>query len=146
MVRPFFKTIIMFQPITKRSYNFEVQLGTIAAQKKINLVYNSELDNVAVYGIQALCVTDQSVSPSQAALVSAAGLSGLLITFSVMDDEQIYNYPLTDLRSPNVSGFIRMFDNKKINIPKSYITIIDTTNLSDNQSVMLNFHFERQPK
>jgi len=136
----------MLQPVTKRSYNFEIQLGTIASQKKINMVWNSELDNVAVYGIQALSVDDMIVSPSQSSLVSTAGLASIVVTFSVMDDEQVYQYPLTDLRSANQSGFIRMFDNKKINIPKSYLTIISTSNLTDNTSVMLNFHFERLAK
>ena len=138
--------MLVSQPIAKRTYLFEVQLGTIALQKKINLVYNSELDNIAMYGLVATSATQTAASPSANAVVSNAGLASLLLTLSVGDDEQIYNYPMYNLNPANVSGMIQMFDNKRINIPKSYVTIISTSNLNNNDSVMLNWIFERLAK
>lgn len=138
--------MLISQPIAKRTYLFEVQLGTIALQKKINLVYNSELDNIAMYGLVATSATQTAASPSANAVVSNAGLASLLLTLSVGDDEQIYNYPMYNLNPANVSGMIQMFDNKRINIPKSYVTIISTSNLNNNDSVMLNWIFERLAK
>lgn len=138
--------MITTQPIAKRTYLFEVQLGTIALQKKVNLVWNSELDNIAMYGLVATSATQTAASPSANAVVSNAGLASLLLTLSVGDDEQIYNYPIYNLNPANVSGMIQMFDNKKVNIPKSYITIISISNLNNNESVMFNFIFERLAK
>jgi hypothetical protein len=136
----------MYQPIIDRSYLFECNLGTLGLQKKINFVYNANVEKVGTYALETFCVDQVAKSPSQNDIVTNLGLASLLVTLVVGDDEQIFSFPATDFNPQRNNGIIRMLDNKVINIPKSYLTIISLTNLSDNQSLMLNFIFNRKER
>jgi hypothetical protein len=134
------------QPIINRSYLFEVPLGTVAVQSKVNFLYNSNLEGKEIYGLQTIPSSFLAFAPSGAAAVSVLGLSGLVITLSVGSDEQLYQFPASDFFPGNVSGLIRMLNNKVVNISKSYATILSITNLVNNQSLLLNFIFNPMSK
>jgi len=149
MAVPFFKTKkkqMIAQPILNRTYLFEVPLGTVAVQSKVNFLYNSNLEGKEIYGLQAIPSSFLAFAPSGAAAVTVQGLSGLVITLSVGSDEQLYQFPASDFFPGNVSGLIRMLNNKIVNISKSYATILDVTNLTSNQSLLLNFIFNPMQK
>jgi hypothetical protein len=129
----------MLQPVIENTYLVEVNLGTVATQKRINFQFVPQLEGTEIYAIQAFSASDLPFSPNGSAVVTTAGLSACTVTFVIGDDEKVYILPLSDLRSGNIYGFQRMFKNLKINLTKSYITIQTTTGLTSNDSVLVNF-------
>jgi hypothetical protein len=113
----------MIQPIIERSYLVEVNLGTIAAGRKINFQYIPQLEGAEIYGIQSFTTAQLGTSPNNSPVISGAGSTSIIVNFFVQDDEQVFQMPIADLNSELLSGFVRLFDNKKINITKSFITI-----------------------
>jgi hypothetical protein len=55
--------------------------------------------------------------------------------------EMVYQYPTFDLNPTNVGGFYRDLKPFYLQLTKSYITILDATTVSANQSVMLNIFY-----
>lgn len=133
----------MYQPIIKNSYLVEVNLGTLAAQKQINFQFIPQLEGSFIYGIQAFSASDILVSPNGQNVPVTAGLASLTVTFSVGDNQDIFLMPVSDLRSVNLAGFVRMFDNKKLNLTKSFVTINSVTNLNNNESVCFQFIYKK---
>ena len=129
----------MLQPITEKSYLVEVNLGTVAVQKQINFAFIPQLEGSTIYGIQSFSSDQLSLSPNGSTPVSAVGLADLTVTFVVGDTQDIYLIPVADLNSPLIYGFIRMINNKKLNLTKSFVTIQSTTTVANNQVVLFNF-------
>lgn len=129
----------MYQPIIERSYLVELNIGTIAAQKQINFQFVPQLQGATIYGIQTFSAAQLPTSPNGSTVVSAAGLASISVTFTVGDNQDIFLLPAFDLNSQNLAGFIRMFNNKKLNLTKSFITIQAVTNLNNNESILFNF-------
>lgn len=133
----------LIQPITKRYLSIEVPLGAIiSAGNRVQFNFNPDVQTGMIYAIQAFSVADWATSPSGAAVVSTAGLASLLLTLVIGENEEVQQMPISDLRSANVNGFIRLFDNKKVNLVKSYISIVSTTGLAANNSLMLGLHYQ----
>lgn len=133
----------MIQPIIENSYLVEVNLGTVAAQKQINFNFIPQLEGSIIYGIQVFSSSDVATSPNGSTVVSTTGLTNLNVTFSVGDNQDIYLMSCSDLRSSNISGFIRMFANKKLNLTKSFITINNTASLVNNDSILFQFLYRK---
>lgn len=133
----------MLQPIIENSYLVEINLGTVAAQKQINFNFIPQLEGSIIYGIQTFSGSDVTTSPNGATVVITAGLASINVTFSVGDNQDIYLMPCSDLRSANISGFVRMFANKRLNLTKSFITINSITNLTDNYSILFQFLYRK---
>jgi len=129
----------MLQPVIENTYLVEVNLGTVATQKRINFQFVPQLEGTEIYAIQAFSQTDLALSPNGSIVATTAGLAACSVTFVIGDDEKVYTLPLSDLRSANIYGFQRMFKNLKINLTKSYITIQTTTGVSNNDSILINF-------
>lgn len=129
----------MLQPVIENTYLVEVNLGTVATQKRTNFQFVPQLEGCEIYAIQSFSQSDLALSPNGSNVATTAGLSACTVTFVIGDDEKIYTLPLSDLRSANIYGFQRMFKNLKINLTKSYITIQTTTGLSNNDSILVNF-------
>lgn len=133
----------MIQPIIENAYLVEINLGTLAAQKQINFNFIPQLEGSIIYGIQTFSGSDNTTSPNGATVVATAGLASINVTFSVGDNQDIYLMPASDLRSANISGFVRMFANKKLNLTKSFITINSVTNLNANESILFQFLYRK---
>jgi hypothetical protein len=129
----------MLQPITEKSYLVEVNLGTVAVQKQINFAFIPQLEGSTIYGIQSFSSAQLSLSPNGSTPVSAVGLADLTVTFVVGDTQDIYLIPVADLNSPLIYGFIRMINNKKLNLTKSFVTIQSVATVANNQVVLFNF-------
>lgn len=129
----------MLQPITEKSYLVEVNLGTVAVQKQINFAFIPQLEGSTIYGIQTFSTTQLSLSPNGSTPVTTAGLADLTVTFVVGDMQEVFLLPCADLNSPSIYGFIRMFNNKKLNLTKSFVTIQSTGTVANNEVIMFNF-------
>jgi hypothetical protein len=133
----------MLQPITEKSYLVELNLGTVAVQKQINFQFIPQLEGSLIYGIQSFSSTELSVSPNGSTVVSAVGLADLTVTFVVGDMQDVFLLPVADLNSPLIQGFIRMFNNKKLNLTKSFVTIQSVATVANNESILFNFLYRK---
>ena len=132
----------MLQPIVEKSYLVELNLGTVVgAHRQVNFQFIPQLKDAIIYGVEVFSATQVSLSPNGAAVVSTLGLADLTVTFAVGDDQDVFLQPCADLNPALVSGFIRMYNNKKFNLTKSFITMQGVANIAANQSVLFNFFY-----
>lgn len=125
-----------------RSYLAEVNLGTTTPGngQNINIQDYPQLREVYICGLEIFDSNQLALSPSGKTVVSQ--LKGLTIT--LMDKfnmEMIYQYPAFDLNPANVGGFYRDIKPFFLQLTKSYITVLDSTTVSANQSVMVNIFY-----
>jgi len=128
--------------IIKNSYLTEVNLGTVAASAQVNIGTINELLGRVIYGVQAFSVADIALSPNGQTVVSTAGLASCVLTLVEQDRQNVFLYPLSDLRAANVNGFQRAFRPGKYDLTRSFITMVVATNLVNNDRVCLNFYYE----
>lgn len=125
-----------------RSYLAEVNLGTTAPGngQNINIQDYPQLRDVIITGVEVFSANQISISPQGKTVVpTQAG-----ITLTLMDKynmEIMYQYPTYDLNPANISGFYRDIKPFELQLTKSYISILDNTGLSANESVCLNFFY-----
>lgn len=134
----------MIQPIIKNSYLVEVNLTTLTTGQRYNFldVPTLRAPFIFVQGIEAFTANELTNSPNGAALVTALGAAGIVVTFAVAETEDIYQIPYYTLVASQNAGIIREFANKQINLTKSYITVLDATNLTAAQSAVFNFYYQ----
>jgi hypothetical protein len=133
----------MLQPIIENAYLVEVNLGTIAAQKQINFNFIPQLEGSQIYGIQVFSRDNFGTTPNGATTTTIGGIASLSVTFTEGDNQTLYQYPLYDLVSSANAGFQRMFNNKRLNLTKSFVTINSITGLANNESVVFLFHYRK---
>lgn len=125
-----------------RSYLIEVNLGgsTPGAGQNINVQDYPQLRDVYITGIEAFNADQITKSPAGKTVVTA----NTGITLTLMDKynmEMIFQYPTSDLNPGIVSGFYRDIVPFYLQLTKSYITVLDPTGLSANESVILNVFY-----
>ena len=126
----------------QRSYLIEVNLGTTNPGNGVNINFQDypQLRDIYITGIEVFDVNQVAVSPAGKAVVPT--LTGITVT--LMDKfnmENVYQYPAFDLNPFNVGGFYRDFKPFFLQLTKSYISVLDATTVSANQSVMLNIFY-----
>lgn len=133
----------MYQPIINRTYLTEIKLvnGPVAGQK-INFNDVPQLRDVVTVGLECFYNAQLTISPNSNTVVTL--VTGLVLTMVVDTTEEVFQMPCIDLVPGSNSGLIRLFRNKVFNLPKSYITILDATNLNQNESVLFNFIYEKR--
>jgi hypothetical protein len=130
----------MLQPIVEKSYLVELNLGTVVgAQRQVSFQFIPQLKDAIIYGVEVFSAAQMSTSPNGSVVVSALGLTDLTVTFAVGDDQDVFLQPCADLNPALVAGFIRMYNNKKFNLTKSFITMQGVANIAANQAVLFNF-------
>jgi hypothetical protein len=129
-------------PIAQKEYLAEVNLPTIAVGTQIPFGFIPQLAGRQIYAIQSFSLADIATSPNQRTMVTQAGLASLFVTFVVDEEEQIFKLPVTDLNNFFNQGIIRLFNNKKINFTKSYLTINSVANLTALNSVCFLFMYK----
>lgn len=134
----------MLQPIIQNSYLVEVNLTTVAVGQRYYFldVPTLRAPYIFVQGIEAYNSSQVTLSPNGANIVTAAGATGLVVTFAVRETEEVYQIPYYTLISSANGGLIREFANKQINLTKSYVTILDATALAPAQSAIFNFYYQ----
>lgn len=132
----------MYQPVINRSYLTEVKLVNVPSNgQKVPFLDVPQLRNVFTTSITAYTATQLTTSPQSNIVVGS--LVGLVLTLAIVNTEEVYQIPCIDLQPQSNSGLMRLFKNKQVNLPKSYITILDATGLNQNESVVFNFIYEK---
>lgn len=129
-----------------RSYLVELYLGTSAPGQgaQINFQDYPELRNVYVSGVEVCSLTYLLKAPSGRSVVSGSLLPNISLNLTDINTNiRIYNYPTFDLQPSNVNGYYRDFEPFKLNLVKSFITILDGTGFSPNESLCFNFFYIR---
>lgn len=125
-----------------RSYLIEVNLGTTTpgAGQNINIQDYPQLRDIYITGIEAFNSDQITKSPAGKNVVAL----NTGITLTLMDKfnmEMMFQYPTSDLNPGIVSGFYRDIVPFYLQLTKSYITILDNTGLSANESVIFNVFY-----
>lgn len=134
--------------IITSSYLVELNLPTISLGQRFTFLDVPQLryNAVIIDGIEAFTNAQLATSPNAKAVINASASLGIVVTLVVDETEDIYQIPYYTLISANNAGLIREFANKRINLVKSYATILNTTGLSTGQSLMFNFYYRKQAK
>jgi hypothetical protein len=125
-----------------RSYLTEINLGTTQPGNGSNINFKDypQLRDIYLTGFTVYDAAQVVVSPAGKAVVT--DLTGITITLmDIYNMENIYQYPSYDANPINVSGFYRDFYPFQLQLTKSYISILDNTNLAANQSVIINLFY-----
>ncbi len=133
----------MIQPIINNSYLVEVNLTTVANGQRYYFldVPTLRAPYIFVQGIESYNADQVAISPNNSNIITAAGCTGIVVTFAVRETEEVYQIPYFTLISSANGGIIREFANKQINLTKSYVTILDSTNLTAAESCLFNFYY-----
>lgn len=134
----------MIQPIIKNSYLVEVNMPSVSVGQRYYFldVPTLRAPYVFIHGIEAYTTSQITKSPLNYNAVTPAGMTGIVCTFAVKESEEVYLMPLFSFVAGLNAGVIREFANKQINLTKSYVTILDATNLTAGESVVFNFYYQ----
>lgn len=128
-----------------RSYLIENYVGTSVPGNgsQLNFQNYPELLDVWVCGIEVVNNTYLTVSPSGKTVVKP--VTGMVLNLLDKNTNiKIYNYPLFDLIPANVGGYYRDFEPFKLNLVKSYITILSNAGINANESICFNVLYIRE--
>ena len=128
-------------PTTERSLVVEVQLTSINQGTQFVFPDNQIIrgQNIMVYGFETFTQSTVSKTPSGNTLVSDNGGGGLTLNF--LDDKSINlvnQMPYNALNTYLLGGVVREFKPFRMVLQKSFVSISDGTNLTVNQSILLN--------
>jgi hypothetical protein len=134
--------------IITNSYLVELNLPTISLGQRYTFLDVPQLryNAVIIEGLEAFTVEQLKVSPNNKAIISATASLNLVLTLVVDETEELYQIPYYTLISGQNAGLIREFANKRINLVKSYITILNTTGLTAGESAIFNFYYRKMSK
>ena len=126
----------------------ELNLPTISLGQRYTFLDVPQLryNAVIIEGLEAFTVEQLKVSPNNKAIISATASLNLVLTLVVDETEELYQIPYYTLISGQNAGLIREFANKRINLVKSYITILNTTGLTAGESAIFNFYYRKMSK
>jgi hypothetical protein len=129
------------KPIEK-SYLIEINVGTTNPGNGVNINFQDfpQLRDIYLTGIQVFDLSTVLTSPSGKTVVGA--LTGATVTLlDIFNQEIIRSYPAQDLSPYYNSGIYRDFKPFKLQLTKSYITILDNTTTAANESYIVNIFY-----
>lgn len=134
--------------IITNSYLVELNLPSIALGQRYTFLDVPQLryNAVIIEGLEAFTSDQLAVSPNNKTIIAPSASLNLVLTLVVDETEDLYQIPYYTLISGENAGLIREFANKRINLVKSYITILNTTSLIANQSAIFNFYYRKTAK
>lgn len=127
-----------------RSYLTEINVGTTQPGNGTNINFKDypQLRDIYITGFAFYDISQVSLSPAGKVIVPANALPGITVTLlDIYNMEMIYQYPSYDANPINASGFYRDIFPFQLQLTKSYITVLDNTNIAANQSVIVNFFY-----
>ena len=134
--------------IITNSYLVELNLPTISLGQRYTFLDVPQLryNAVIIDGLEAFTATQLATSPNNKTIIANNAAPNILMTLVVNETEEIYQIPYYTLISSNNAGLIREFGNKRINLVKSYATIINVTGLNAGESLIFNFYYKKLQK
>lgn len=134
--------------IITNSYLVELNFPTISLGQRYTFLDVPQLryNAVIVEGLEAFTIEQLKVSPNNKNIITSNASLNLVLTLVVDETEELYQIPYYTLVSGNNAGLIREFANKRINLVKSYITILNTTGLTAGESAIFNFYYRKIAK
>ena len=127
-----------------RSYLTEINVGTTQPGNGTNINFKDypQLRDIYITGFAFYDVTQVALSPSGKTVVTANSLPGITVTLlDIYNMEMVYQYPSYDANPINVSGFYRDIYPFQLQLTKSYVTILDNTNIVAADSIIVNFFY-----
>jgi hypothetical protein len=127
-----------------RSYLTEINVGTTQPGNGTNINFKDypQLRDIYITGFAFYDAVQVALSPSGKTIVPAAALNGITVTLlDAYNMEMVYQYPSYDANPINVSGFYRDIYPFQLQLTKSYITVLDNTNIAANESIIINFFY-----
>ena len=131
--------------IIKRSQLVEAPInGTPATGKKypFTQVPNISRNNIIIYGFEVFTAAQLAVTPSNNTVIADAAKANLVITF--VDDnnvERVYQIPYTALIASANGGFIRMVKPFILNLTKSYVQLVSTSDINAGEVASVNLYY-----
>jgi len=132
-------------PIINRSLTIEVKLTSVSAGQIFQFPDNQIIrgQEVTVYGIEAFSQAQVTKTPNSNTVVSLLGGTGLVVTFQDnTSTNRVYEIPYYTLLSYLNGGIIREFKPFKCILSKSYVKILDGTNLTVNEAAFFNLIYK----
>ena len=129
------------KPIEK-SYLIEINVGTTNPGNGVNINFQDfpQLRDIYLTGRQVFDLSTVLTSPSGKTVVGA--LTGATVTLlDIFNQEIIRSYPAQDLSPFYNSGIYRDFKPFRLQLTKSYITILDNTTTAANESYIVNIFY-----
>jgi hypothetical protein len=135
--------------VTEKSLLVEIPINSVSTGSIFTLPDNQILrqPNVEVYGVEVYNADQLTKSPGNRNTVTALGSTGLAVT--LQDNKSINRInqaPYLSLNTAVNNGIIREFKPFKMVLTKSFITILDGTNLSVGQAAVLNIIYKEFSK
>lgn len=130
--------------VTKNYITVELNLPVVSNQTKTNFQNITELQDRMIYGIDVYTSTQITVSQASKNVITAAGATGLAVTFYDKQRQVLRDYPVEDLIRSTNSGVARAFIPFIINWQQSFVQVWDSTNLTAAQSIIFGFAYDEK--
>lgn len=135
--------------VTEKSLLVEVAITSTATGSIFTLPDNQILrqPNVEVYGVEVFNNSQLSKSPGGRSVVNPSGSLGIAVT--LQDNKSINRInqaPYLSLNTAVNNGIIREFKPFKMVLTKSFITILDGTDITAGQAAVINIIYKEFSK
>lgn len=135
--------------VTEKSLLVEVAITSTSTGSIFTLPDNQILrqPNVEVYGVEVFNNSQLSLSPGGRAVVTPSGSLGIAVT--LQDNKSINRInqaPYLSLNTAVNNGIIREFKPFKMVLTKSFITILNGSDLSTGQAAVINIIYKEFSK
>jgi hypothetical protein len=127
-----------------RSYLTEINVGTTQPGNGTNINFKDfpQLRDIYITGFAFYNASQVAISPAGKTVIPANAQPGITTTLvDIYNMEMIYQYPSFDANPINASGFYRDIFPFQLQLTKSYITVLDNTNILQNQSIIVNIFY-----
>lgn len=131
--------------IIKKTELVELNFGASAPGNltQINFRDQPQLENATIYGLEAQCSTEVAQSPTGKTMIEQDDLKKLTLNVVAKGSNEVVlkDIPLYTLNPTLNGGLIRALQGLQVDWQKSYIKVLDSTGLADNESVCFNVQY-----
>ena len=99
------------------------------------------LTQILTLGVDVWTKEFLTATPNGINTIATADAANLTLTLAVESNEYIYNLPVSNLITNNQGGFIRRFNALRVNISKSYVTVVKSGVILKDSAIAINFYY-----